>query len=274
MPIKLLSTDFDGTLFAEFQQPPVPTELQDLIAHLQARGVCWVINTGRDMAALMECLGRSQLTVRPDYLVLVEREVYQRDDGRYVSLEPWNQRCREDHQQLFQRIRRDLPALIHWIRQRFEATLYEDLYSPLCMIAANARDADAIVGHLESYARSMPGLAIVRNDVYARFSHAAYSKGTALGEIQRLLGLDAESTVAAGDHFNDLSMLSLEHARHLLAPANAIEPVRQAVLSQGGYVSQAVVGQGVLDGLRQLLETTGSTAANDSRPHHHHPRND
>jgi len=257
MPIQLLSTDFDGTVFAEFEQPPVPRELQDLIAQLQAAGVIWLINTGRDMAALMECLGRGHLVVRPDYLVLVEREIYRREDGRYVAVEDWNQRCRQDHEKLFQCVRRDLPALQHWINQRFDATVYEDLYSPLCMIAANSQDADTIVDYLDAYARSVPGLSIVRNDVYARFSHSAYSKGTALGEIQRLLDLSPESTLAAGDHYNDLPMLSALYARHLLAPANAIEPVRDAVLSQGGFVSQALCGQGVLDGLRRLLDPSG-----------------
>lgn len=261
MPIQLLSTDFDGTVFAEFEQPPVPRELQDLIAQLQAAGVIWLINTGRDMAALMECLGRSHLTVRPDYLVLVEREIYRREDGRFVALEDWNQRCRQDHERLFRRVRRDLPALMHWINQRFDATVYEDLYSPLCMIAANSQDADSIVDYLEAYSRSVPGLSIVRNDVYARFSHAAYSKGTALGEIQRRLKLSPESTLAAGDHFNDLPMLSAQYARYLVAPANAIEPVRHAVVSQGGFVSQALCGQGVLDGIRRLLQPFGESDA-------------
>ena len=32
LPISLISTDFDGTLFAEFESPPVPDDLQDLIA--------------------------------------------------------------------------------------------------------------------------------------------------------------------------------------------------------------------------------------------------
>jgi hypothetical protein len=35
MPIKLISTDFDGTLFAEFENPPVPPALQSLIGQLQ-----------------------------------------------------------------------------------------------------------------------------------------------------------------------------------------------------------------------------------------------
>src|SRR6266550_7556587 len=45
-PIKLISTDFDGTLFAEFQNPPIPKSVELIIARLQARGSKWVINTG------------------------------------------------------------------------------------------------------------------------------------------------------------------------------------------------------------------------------------
>lgn len=254
MPIRLLSTDFDGTVFAEFEHPPVPQELQELIAQLQAEGAVWLINTGRDMAALMECLGRSHLSIRPDYLVLVEREIYRHEEGRYVAVEEWNRSCRRDHEELFQRVRTDLPALMHWINQRFDATIYEDLYSPLCMIAATNQDADSIVEYLEAYCHSVPGLTIVRNDVYARFSHTAYSKGTALGEIQRLLALPPESTLAAGDHFNDLPMLSRAYAHHLVAPANAIEPVCRVVVSQGGYVSGLACGHGLLDGLRRVLQ--------------------
>ena len=66
MPLRLISTDFDGTIFAEFENPPVPRQLQDLIAGLQARGAKWVINTGRDMSSLQEAVGRSHLTVQPD----------------------------------------------------------------------------------------------------------------------------------------------------------------------------------------------------------------
>ena len=65
-PIQLLSTDFDGTLFAEFEQPPVPYELVALIADLQVNGVKWVINTGRDMASLMESLARARVNIQPD----------------------------------------------------------------------------------------------------------------------------------------------------------------------------------------------------------------
>src|SRR5678816_2218303 len=46
LPIKLISTDFDGTLFAEFESPPIPEEFERLIGELQAQGVkCCLLYT-------------------------------------------------------------------------------------------------------------------------------------------------------------------------------------------------------------------------------------
>src|SRR5438445_11398418 len=111
LPIKLISTDFDGTLFAEFENPPVPQELQQLIGDLQARGAKWVINTGRDMSSLMEALARSRISIQPDALVLVEREIHFHRDSRYVGHSEWNHRCTRMHEELFIRVRADLPRL-------------------------------------------------------------------------------------------------------------------------------------------------------------------
>src|SRR5690349_13340464 len=76
-PIKLISTDFDGTVHTDFESPPVPRELEILIGSLQKRGVIWVINTGRDLTSLLETLTKAGLSVRPDYVVVVEREIYE-----------------------------------------------------------------------------------------------------------------------------------------------------------------------------------------------------
>ncbi len=263
--IRLMSTDFDGTLFAEFENPPIPAELETQISRLQQQGVKWVINTGRDMSSLMEALGRSRLGVQPDYLVLVEREIYQREGTRFVALEDWNRRCHEDHDAVFARVREDLELLVRWIEDRFTATLYEDLFSPLCLIAKNQRDADGIVAHLEAYAKSIPSLTVVRNDVYARFSHADYNKGTALTHIAKRLDLRAREIFAAGDHHNDLPMLRRKHAHFLAAPANAIEEVKEAVLSQHGYVSHQAFGKGVARALEFFLEVRQLKADQDAR---------
>lgn len=257
LPIKLLSTDFDGTLFAEFENPPVPLKLQRLIGKLQGDGAIWVINTGRDLSSLMEALGRAHLSVKPDYLVLVEREIYCHENSQYVELADWNRDCDHAHAELFLRVRQDVPQLIAWVNKRFSATVYEDGFSPFCLIAEKNADADIIHSYLEKYCENIPGLTVVRNDVYARFSHAGYNKGTALHEVSRRLGISAENILAAGDHLNDLPMLSHKYARYLVAPQNAVESVKSTVRDQNGYVSDLSHGHGVADGIEFHLNGVG-----------------
>jgi hydroxymethylpyrimidine pyrophosphatase-like HAD family hydrolase len=254
LPIQLISTDFDGTLFAEFENPPIPERVQELIGDLQSRGAKWIINTGRDMSSLMEALARARISIEPDFLVLVEREIHLHADSRYVGLEEWNSACARAHTELFARVQADLPRIVSWIGARFHARIYEDAYSPFCLIAGNNGDADVIHSYLAEYSRSVPHLAVVRNDVYARFSHEAYNKGTALAELTRRLGLDSGKVFAAGDHLNDLPMLSRQYARWLAAPGNAVEPVKQAVRQQNGYVSELSHGEGVAEALEFHLK--------------------
>jgi phosphoserine phosphatase len=256
MPIKLISTDFDGTLFAEFENPPVPLKLQDLIARLQAGGAKWVINTGRDLSGLLEAVGRARLAVQPDYAVAVEREIYRRDGSHFVEDLAWNRACHLAHAELFRRVRPDVPRLRQWVESRFAATIYEDVYSPFCLIAGRYEEAAVIYNFLRDYCREVPHLTLVCNDVYARFSHDAFNKGTALAEIARQCGWTSADTFAVGDHLNDLPMLLRQHARWLAAPANAIQEVKDLVLKQDGRISQLPHGHGVAEALEFCLESS------------------
>lgn len=248
--IKLISTDFDGTLFAEFESPPIPRELQALIAELQGSGAKWAINTGRDMSSLMEALGRTGIGIQPDYLVLVEREIHLHQNSQYLSLEQWNDACHRDHAALFEQVRPELKKLIDWINSRYKALIYEDPFSPLCIIANDNGDMDVIHAYLEAFCRTFPGLSVVRNDVYARFCHVRYNKGTALAELTQRLGLTPREVFAAGDHLNDLPMLSKTYAHMIAAPANAVPAVKAAVLAQGGFISSRPHGEGVADAIK------------------------
>jgi hydroxymethylpyrimidine pyrophosphatase-like HAD family hydrolase len=258
LPIQLISTDFDGTLHADFETPAVPHDLQELIGSLQKQGAKWVINTGRDLTGLMEGIARARLSIRPDFLVVVEREIYSHHEAQYLPCDEWNGKCSAAHAELFSRVRPDVPDLVNWVNKRFSATVYEDPYSPFCLIAQNNGDADAIQAFLEEYCAKVPFLTVVRNDIYARFSHAAYNKGTALAEVARQLGVSREHTFAAGDHLNDLPMLCESFARCLVAPENAIPEVKERVKSQKGYVSHQPWGHGVARGLEFYLNQAPS----------------
>ena len=253
-PIKLISTDFDGTLFAEFENPPIPPHLLELIAAFQADGAKWVINTGREMASLMETLARAGTSVEPDYLVLVEREIHVHRDSRYVGLEDWNSVCTRTHAELFARIQPFLPDVIAWINDRFHASIYEDAYSPLCLIARDNNQMDAIHAYLHKFCDTIPNLTVVQNDVYARFSHQDFNKGSALGEIARRLGLDRSQVFAIGDHLNDLPMLSSSYAAFLGAPSNAVPIVKETVRRAGGFISSRAHGEGVAEAIKYYGE--------------------
>lgn len=247
--LRLISTDFDGTIHEDFAHAPFADGFEERIAEFQSRGTRWVINTGREMASLLESLARAGARVRPDYLVLVEREIYRNEHGHYVPVEPWNTACTRDHAGLFADLAPAIASKLDELSRRFDATFYEDPWSPLCVIATSNAQMDEIEAELSALCGAHPRLAAVRNDIYIRLSHVGYTKGTALGELQRLLGVTAEETFAAGDHFNDLPMLDSRYARHLVAPANAMPSVRAQVLRHGGRVMPQRAGAAVLAAL-------------------------
>jgi hydroxymethylpyrimidine pyrophosphatase-like HAD family hydrolase len=167
-----------------------------------------------------------------------------------VSLEDWNDACYRTHEELFAMLKPHLPRLVSWINDHFHASLYEDAYSPLCLIARDNHQMDGIHAFLDKFCLEVPGLTVVRNDVYARFSHRAFNKGSALAEISRRLGIASTEVFAVGDHLNDLPMLSTEYASFLAAPANAIDLVKQTVRNAGGYLSPRAHGHGVADAIK------------------------
>jgi len=253
--IRLICTDFDGTLHNEFECPPVPRLLEEVINRQQKSGAKWIINTGRDREGLLRCLEQAQLKIQPDFLIVVEREIHCLRDNEYHEHHSWNDKCQLDQEELFKRVRPLLPEAVAWIRSRFKAQIFADDYSPFCLVARSNKDADVILNHVSNLFRHEPALTIVRNDIYARFSHVAYNKGTALSEIRRLMDAAPDETFAAGDHLNDLPMLDGQHARWVSAPDNAIEEVKAMVRKQKGYVSHLPVGHGVAQGLIHFIES-------------------
>ena len=259
LPLQLVCTDFDGTIHTELESPTVAQEFQDLIGELQARGVPWVVNTGRGLADLLHEMARSKLFVAPDYLVVVEREIYRREGDRYVAHAEWNDRCARTHEDLFAQLRPELPSWFEWVNGNFVAEVYEDPWSPFCLVAASTNDALEIVEHVEMRCRAWPEVTVVANHVYARLSHVDYHKGSALREVAGLCGAEPAGTFIAGDHWNDLPMLRRELGHWLVAPANAMDEVKLAVEAAGGWVLPGRAGRAVAAGLRRCL---GETSAN------------
>jgi HAD superfamily hydrolase (TIGR01484 family) len=250
--VRLVSTDFDGTIFDEFAAEPIARVFQDTIAQFQADGGKWVINTGRDQASLLEELARCRVTVRPDYLVVVEREIHVREGTRYRADRGWNERCERCHRELALELEGDFPSIVTWIRDNSTAAVFSDVYSPLAVVATSNEEMDAIDARLRRLLEVRPQAAWMRNDVYARLCHADYSKGTALQEIQRQLTMNASEVFAIGDHLNDLPMLDPAVAAHVAVPSNAVPAVLARMREIGGRISEYSCGQAVAHELSLL----------------------
>ena len=110
-------------------------------------------------------------------------------------------------------------------------------------------EMEMVAARIQAEPTRLPDFGFQRNSIYLRFCHKDYHKGSALGELCRLEGISGHHVMAAGDHFNDLSMLDGAYAKMTACPANAIEPVKELVRRTEGYVAKKCWADGVAEAL-------------------------
>jgi hydroxymethylpyrimidine pyrophosphatase-like HAD family hydrolase len=252
--IRLLSTDFDGTLVEHTATPPVCPELFELLERLRDYGIRWAVNTGRDLSFALDGLREFQFPVEPDYILTNEREIFHRDPvGGWRDYGDWNRRCILAHDRLFQTEAPYLEELIHFVSTETGAQLIYENDRPVGLCAQDDGEMDRVVAHMRAARKPGSQFTFQRNTVYLRFCHSDYSKGSALGELSRLTRITPAETFATGDNHNDIPMLDGRFARWTAAPGNAIDEVKAAVLKAGGYVARAHCSAGVVEALRYFF---------------------
>ncbi len=246
--LKLLSTDFDGTLIEHGTGRRCTAAMAEVLMHNKRCGGYWAINTGRSLWHAIEGLDAFHPPVPPDFLLTNEREIFHRTpEGRWVPEHHWNQTCHERHAELF-RHAGDLFEKIRALTARHpDINLVEENDEPAGVITSDEEVMEEFVAFLESEKAAHPDFSYQRNTIYLRFSHRDYHKGSALGEVGRLLGLAREEIFAAGDHFNDIPMLDGRFAAHTCCPSNAIPEVRETVLRSNGHIASKKAGDGVAE---------------------------
>lgn len=250
--IRLLSTDFDGTLVDHFATPPVDPALFSMFQELRDRGVHWAINTGRDLPFVDEGLREFGFPVEPDFVLTAEREVFHRGPGgQWQDFGDWNRRCYEAHDTLFLESAELLSDIERFI-QEVKANPIREGGKIIGLAAEDEAQMDRICAFLDAERVRVPGFAYMRNTIYARFCHEAYSKGTALAELARLTEIPRDEIFAAGDHYNDLPMLDGVHAKWVMCPSNSVEAVQQTVRQAGGYVARGRCSTGVVEALEHF----------------------
>ncbi len=251
--IRLLSTDFDGTLVDHFAVPPVSPALFDLFREMQADGVLWAVNTGRELHHIEEGLQEFGFPIEPDFVLTAEREVYHRGaNGEWQDFGDWNARCFQAHNALFEQSGQLLADIRAYLKADTRAHPIQEGDRMIGLAASTDQEMDVICEFLERERLRVPGFHFMRNTVYVRFCHEDYSKGTALEELARLTAIPQSEIFATGDHYNDLPMLDGRHARWVACPGNSVDAVKELVRGAGGYVARAGCSEGVVESLRHF----------------------
>ena len=252
--IKLLSTDFDGTIVSRVSEPVLDRQCMELIRELQNNGSLWAINTGRSVDLLESGLNDFEFPIRPDFILTSERDVFRpgENGGAWEAFGDWNDRCAADHRELFSTSQSVLAEVIDFVTQKTQARVIYESEGPAGLIAASEDEMDRVTEFIEQARAKNPKFNYQRNTVYLRFCHADYHKGAALAELARLIGIPRDNIFAAGDHHNDISMLDGKVAAMAACPANAIDEVKDAVRNAGGYVAKSEHGAGVYEALRHF----------------------
>ncbi|MEI6417217.1 MAG: HAD family hydrolase [Verrucomicrobiota bacterium] len=247
--IKLLSTDFDGTLIDPSPNdlvsvfPPkeachelLSTELKEIVQ----QGGIWVINTGRPLDLLLLGLEHFDAPVKPHYLITHERHIYHYHENDDIeALGDWNRRCDEEHDLLF----KTSGVFFERVRQLIAG------YGDKAIFLENAsgvidellvRD-EALLDELSIRILELPGrpeeFCFQRSHIHLHFCHGSYNKGSSLSELSRFLSIQPEHILAIGDCHNDISMLTGEVATMVACPSNAHDIVKQTVKKAGGHIS-------------------------------------
>lgn len=254
--IRLLSTDFDGTLVSHFDHPPVVLELFTLLSTLKAAHVLWAINTGRELAHILEGLAEFSFPVFPDFILTSERDIFRpRPAGEgWEPFGDWNERGARAHDELFSQAQPLLQKVLSFLENETRAQPIYEGVRPVGLIAEDEIEMDRIVAYIEKVREELPLFSYQRNTQYLRFCHAEYSKGAALGELGRLLQISPEEIFAAGDHHNDIPMLDGVSAKWVACPGNSAPAVIETVRTAGGYLAHGRASAGVVEALQYFFK--------------------
>ena len=253
-PSLLLCFDFDGTLVNHEGEPPFHPALGEMLRGFRRRGAAWVVNTGRGLQQTLEGLASHNIFMLPDYIIAQECEIFRPGFFKpWKDFGTWNRRARKAHDHFVERHQSFLTDIRRHVTENTAAEFLMGDFGQVGIVAKDEPELDAICALIDSHHQQHADIGYHRNGRYLRFSHSEFSKGTALRELSRLLKVPRERVFAAGDNYNDLTMLDQRVASNVACPGNALEPVKEHVRNLRGFVAEKPASEGMIEALEYFF---------------------
>lgn len=253
MPIRLLSTDFDGTLISHEPGARTAEALTGALTNLRTQGTQWAVNTGRQLWFALEGLERAHLPHDPEFVLTSEKDIFRRSECMgWEAFGDWNDRAEAQTADLFARASHVIEAISTMANSGEGVEMVYECGRLGGLTTTDVHTMSRVVEWMRELATDFPEFSFNYNHIWLRFSHRDIHKGSSLAELGRLLAIPREETLAIGDHYNDIPMLNGEAAAMVACPANAMEEVKETVRAAGGYISPLTWGEGVADAIQHF----------------------
>lgn len=254
----ILCFDFDGTLVSHDSELRFHPALGEMIRGLRAQGAAWVINTGRTLDQTLQGLGQYGLLMEPDFIISQECDIHRPGlFSRWTDYGSWNKQARKAHERFMKEHREFLNQIRQLVETQTKGQFLNGEFGQVGIVADTVAEMEQLCAYIENERHRYPSLGYQRNSIYLRFAHIDYSKGSALEELTRLLGLTPAHCFAAGDNHNDLSMLDTRVAQMIACPGNALPPIKDHVVRQGGFIAQGEASLGMMEALTHYFAPKG-----------------
>jgi HAD superfamily hydrolase (TIGR01484 family) len=269
--IRLIATDLDGTLIGSANEFPLYAKFRERINALRrAHNAVWVVCTGRSRKSFQAFFNpMSQMGLLPDYLIVRHAYIYTLTRFGYLPRLGWNTRIRI----LMRSNRRAVAVALRTWHERIAggaAGVRTVVASPtrLCLRFRTEEEAEGAAELLEKEASVYDNLMVFRYMLEVDVRSVPFTKGMALMELGRHLGLMHPHILAIGNGHNDISMLDGTAAQYVGCPSNSEAAVMEAVRDAGGHIAS----KRSLGGVIEILDAYRDGDVNSRLPEWFHER--
>lgn len=258
--IKLIASDLDGTLLDS--QKNLPPDFFKVFDELERRGITFAVASGRTYTAADHLFPAEYLN---RMTLICDNGACTYSKGRMTHAFPLERSVYNELLDACERIGGFQPVVCAESGV-FHLKSSAEFFNRVGIFYRTHQETDdlrtvggkiyklAVCDEMGTYAHGKPLLDAVlgdklniqvSGDVWMDIMAAGVSKGAALRELQRRLGVTAEETMAFGDYFNDLDMLNA--AVWSFCPENGHEEIKK----QTRFVCADCDSGGVVDAIKK-----------------------
>ena len=257
--IQLLATDLDGTLIGSASEFPLYTSYREKVTELRRNyGTVWVACTGRRLRSFKMFFSPMRtMGMAPEFVVVNHAYIFEHTRVGYMPHIIWNLRI----------------GYMVWINKLTARDAIMEWHDTITGVSGgvttlqrtksrlrlrfDSEDAARVASEvLEEKLKEFRHLQVFRSKDEVDVRSVPFTKGLAVSELAKHLGIRREEILTIGNGHNDISMLTKSVAGMVACPSNSEPEVLKHVHNEGGHVSGERSLGGVMDSINAYLSDT------------------